>query len=324
MSQELIFQIISKLKDRKCRNVAIAMHNGPDGDSIGSAVALEKTLLKLGKNVDIILQNKISTCYSKIIGENRVNKIFIPPLGKVYDVVVLLDCSDINRTVDNIRKMAKFMIAIDHHYGSKPIGNIYYYEKAASTGIILHKIIKRMIPIDQEIANALYLTIRSDTCSFKNSNTDIKAHETAGELLLRGADIHLMNEIYENKSLSLIRLLGNTLGDVYYDSQYKITYLIVRMEQIKKSNSNYEEASMLIDYIRGVNGAEITLLFIEGYDSVKIKARSKYTNVSEILSYFSGGGHPTAAGATVYGDDIYRVVESTLYQTKEYINNKQK
>lgn len=320
MSLDIRNKIIKVLTNKYIKNVAIAMHNNPDGDAIGSAVALEKTLLKLGKNVDIILQSKISSGYSKIIGENRVNKTFIPHQGKMYDLVILVDCADLARTVDNIKKLGKTFIVIDHHYGCKPIGDIYLYERAASTGIIIYKIIKRIVPIDQEIANALYLTIRSDTGSFKNSSTDSKAHEVASELLFRGADIHLINEIYENKSLSLLRLMGETFPDINYDSKYKIIYLTVRREQIKKANSTYEEVGMLIDYIRGAEGSDIVFLFIEGYDNVRIKARSKYTNVSEILSYFNGGGHPTAAGAIVYDDDIYKVVETTICYTKEYIN----
>lgn len=276
-------------------------------------------MLKLNKNVDIILQNRVSSCYSNIIGENRVNKIFIPPQGRIYDLVILVDCSDPNRTIDNIRKMAKFVICIDHHYGARPFGNLYYYEKAASTGIIIYNIIKRLVPITEDIANALYLTIRSDTGSFKNNNTDFRAHEVAAELIFKGANINLVNEIYENKSLSLIKLLGNTLANTYFDPQYKIAYLTVSQEQIKLSNSNYEEATMLIDYIRGINDSDITFLFIESHDGIKIKARSKYTNVSEILSYFNGGGHLTAAGAVIY-NDIYSAVELILCYTKEYIN----
>lgn len=319
-----INEIIFQMRNKNNRNIAIAMHNSPDGDAIGSAVALEKTLLKLGKNVDIILQNRVSPCYSKIIGDNRVNKIFIPPQGRVYDLLILVDCSDPERTIDNIRRMAKFVIVIDHHYGARPFGNIHYCEKAASTGIIIYNIIKRLVPIDETIANALYLTIRSDTGNFKNSSTDVKSHEVAAELLFKGADINLINEIYDTKTLSLIKLLGQTLTDTYYDSQYKITYLSVRYEQIKKANSTYEEAGMLIDYIRNINNTEITFLFIESNDGVRVKARSKYINVSEILSYFNGGGHPTAAGAIFYGDDVYSVSEKIIRYAREYINDLRK
>lgn len=312
-------EIVKHLANKQNRNIAIATHDGPDGDAIGCLAALEQALKKLNKNIDILLQNRISQNYSKIIGEHRVNKIFIPPHGKMYDLIILVDCSTINRTINDIRKMTKFLIVIDHHYGFKPFGNLYYYEKAASTGIILYNIIKKLVPIDESIATSLYLTIRSDTGCFKNNNTDVRAHEIAAELLFKGANISIINEIYENRTLSFIKLLGHSLSNVYYDSQYKITYLVVRQEQIKISQSNYEEASMLIDYIRNISDTDIAFLFIESNDIVKVKARSRNKNVAEILTHFNGGGHQNASGATIY-DDIYNAVESVLNYTKACIN----
>lgn len=320
MSLDTRKQIIQKLSSKNVKSIAIAMHNSPDGDCIGSAVALEKSLLKIGKKVDIILHSRINSCYAPIIGKERVGKLFIPPQNKVYDVLILVDCAEPSRTVEDIEKRAKFIITIDHHYGMKPYGNIYLYEHAASTGMIIHKIVKMLAPIDEQIANALYLTIRSDTCSFKNNNTDVKAHETAGELLFSGANLQLINEIYETRSLSMVRLMGYTLADVMYDRQYKIVHLIVRIDQIKKAQSTFEEASQLIDYIRGIEGAEIAFLFLEGNDNVRIKARSKNTNVSEIMAEFNGGGHPTASGAMLYSDDVYSVADAVVTRTKRYIN----
>lgn len=320
MSLDLRKQIIKKLTQKNVKTVGIAMHNSPDGDAIGSAVALEKSLLKIGKKVDIIIQSKISSSYSKIIGEHRVNKIMIPPVGKTYDVVILVDCADQERTVDDIFELSKFVIVIDHHYGCEPIGDIYLYERAASCGMIIYKIVKMISPIDQDIANALYLTIRSDTSSFKNNNTDTKAHEAAGDLLFQGANLQIINEIYDNKPISLLRLMGYTFAHIIFDRQYKIIYLIVGQDEIKKAQSTYEEASTLIDYLRGVDGAEIAFLFMEGNNNVRVKARSKYTNVAEIMTNFEGGGHPNAAGALVWSDDIYSVAESVVRRAKEHIN----
>ena len=142
MSLDIRKLIVKKLSQKNVRTVAIAMHNSPDGDAIGSAVALEKSLLKLGKKVDIIMQNKISSSYAKIIGENRVNKLYTPHENKVYDVVILVDCADPDRTVDGICDMGRFLICIDHHYGCPAFGDLYLYERAASAGMIVYKIVK--------------------------------------------------------------------------------------------------------------------------------------------------------------------------------------
>jgi phosphoesterase RecJ-like protein len=321
MSYDTKKQIINKINNNSTRTVAIAMHDSPDGDAIGSAVALEKVLLILGKKVDIILQNRVSKSYSKIIGEHRVSKIMTPPMGRKYDLLILLDCSDPNRTVDDIEQLAKFIITIDHHYGAKPFGNIYLNEEVASTGMILYDIIKDLTMINEEIATALYLTIRSDTGCFKNNNTDYHCHEIASQLLLKGADIQLINDIYETKSLTLLRLMGYTFADIHYDKKYKIVYLTVKIDQIKRAQSNYEEASLLIEYIRGTQDSDIAFLFMEGQDNIRIKSRSKDINVSEIMANYGGGGHPLAAGAMFYSEDVYRSVENVLNYTREYIDN---
>lgn len=319
MSLDIKKQIVNKLTNKHVRTVAIAMHNSPDGDAIGSAVALEKSLLKIGKKVDIIIQNKISSSYSNIIGKHRVNRFMIPPEGKTYDVVILVDCADAERTWEGVFDIGKFVIVIDHHYGCTPIGDLYLYERAASTGMIIYKIIKMIAPVDEDMASALYLTIRSDTGSFKNTNTDVKAHEIAGELLFHGANLQMVNEIYDNKQLSLLRLMGQTFAHIIFDRQHKIIHLIVRSEEIKKAQSTCEEASTLIDYLRGVEGVEIALLFMEGGNNVRVKARSKHTNISEVMSGFGGGGHPQASGALIWSDDIYSVAESVVRRMKEHI-----
>ena len=316
---DVINRIINKINDKNVRNIAIASHSGPDGDAIASAQALKLTLEKLGKKVDIIYHNSVPKGYAPIVGENKVGKIIIPSNQKFYDLVFLLDCSEYSRTISNIDKIGKCLIVIDHHYGMKPIGNIYLYEKACSTGAILYKIIRRLVPITEEIATCLYLTIRSDTSSFKNNNTDVRSHEIAADLLSRGANIQLINEIYESKSMTLLKLLSRVLKSVKYDEQYKYIYIAITVEDVQESNSNYEEASMLIDYIRNIEDVDISFVFIEGYNNIRIKARSKRTNVNEILLNFNGGGHTNAAGALVYSSDLYRVIDGVINYTEEHI-----
>ena len=112
-------QIINKIKESD--NIAIAMHDSPDADCIGSAFALKQALKNIGKDVDVILQNKISTSYLKIIGSAYINKINLP--NKFYDLLIILDCSTIDRTIDKVGKYANYIIAIDHHIGHEPYGN---------------------------------------------------------------------------------------------------------------------------------------------------------------------------------------------------------
>ncbi|MFW6008075.1 MAG: DHH family phosphoesterase [archaeon] len=324
MSFEIRNQIIETIKKSYNNNIAIAMHNSPDGDCIGSAIALEQCLKQLGKNVTIIFQNKVSSDYENIVGKHRTEKIIIPPRDYFFDVVILLDCSEPHRTVNNIEYMGKTLITIDHHYGRQPFGDIYLYEKAASTGIIVYKIIRRLTSITEQIATALYLTIRSDTGSFKNNNTDTVALGIASELVFHGANIQLINSIYEGKPLSLLKLMGNCFNNIMFDNKHKIIYLVILPEYIQKSNSNYEEASMLIDYIRGVNDVEIAYLFLVSNNQIRVKGRSKNVDISKIMEKFNGGGHKNASGAIIYSNNIYDTTHRVISYTKEFIENQKK
>lgn len=315
MSLDIQKNIINTLKQDTIQNIAIAMHNSPDGDCLGAAVALEKCLQQIGKNVDIIIHNKISATYKNIIGKHRINKYIVPNIK--YDLTILLDCSDLNRTYENIKYLSDFLIVIDHHYGCVPIGDIYLYKPEASTGIIIYDIIKQLSGIDNEIATALYLTIRSDTNGFKANNTDGKSHIIAGKLIEYGADLKLINEIYENKNISLLKLMGRTFLNIIIDKEYKIIYLIIKSDDVKKSNSTFEEASSLIDYLREVNDIEVAILFMEGIDGIRVKARSKTFDVSNSMTDFGGGGHKQAAGALVWSKDIYSVAESVVRNIRE-------
>lgn len=319
MAQNVKLKIINEIKNPKNKSVAILMHTSPDGDSIGSAVALEKTLIKLNKSVDIILHSKVSNNYSSIIGANRVNKIIIPSKG--YDLLIVLDCSTPDRTIENLNRFSRNIIVIDHHEGQKSFGNLYLCKKASSTGIIIYDIIKDLVEIDEPIATALYLTIRSDTNNFKNNNTDSYSHFVSSKLLLKDANIKLINEIYENRSLSMLRLMGQAFSDIYVDKAYKIVYLVVKNEHIKNANATYEEASMLIDYIRGTEGCDTAFLFLQNSSNVRVKSRSKNVDVSEIMKKFNGGGHMYAAGAEIYGSDYYSIVNKVISVARRHIDD---
>lgn len=320
MSYQLKQQIISKIKDKKNRNIAIVMHNKPDGDSIGSAIALEEALITIGKKVDLIIHNKISDRYASIIGKNRVNKIFLPNEGKRYDLLIMLDFSDPNRTIDNLRRLSKTIIVIDHHIYTKPYGDIHLCENVSSTGIIVYSIIKKLTAITNSIATSIYLTIVADTLNFRNSNVDQKTHRVAAELIENGACLNTINEIMDGKALSFIHLMGQTLRDVQFDKNYKITYLAVTRDKVKAAKSSDEDVLLLIDQIRNIKNSDITFLFIEGISNVRISARSIKTPVNEILNHFGGGGHEKAAGCAIEDKSIDEVVEEVLDFTRKFIN----
>lgn len=322
MSQNLIDLVVNKLLDKKVKNVAIVMHNKPDGDSIGSSIALEEALKNIGKKVDLIIHNKIPQRFAPIVGEHRVNKKILPPFGKTYDLLIMVDFSDPNRTIDGIERLANFKIVLDHHISGKPYGDLYVCENCSATGMIVFKIIEKICEITPTIANAIYMAVITDTNSFKNNNTNSETHDFAAKLLGYGVDVQFVHSIFEDRMLSFFKLMGYTFRDIKYDPNYCITYLVVTRDKIKASGATGEEVASLIDQIKWVKGGDITFLFIEGVKNVRISARSKYTPVNKILEKFGGGGHTNAAGCAIEGAHIHNVVYDVLKYTRQYVNER--
>lgn len=306
MSLEIRKNIIKLIKSKYVRNIAIVMHNNPDGDCIGSAVALEEALKKQNKRVDIILQSKIPKKFAPIIGEQRVEKYILPHNEKRYDLAFILDVSDFDRTYFDIKYISKKIIIIDHHLNNNPPRVDYYLnENDSSTGITVYKLIKYLTPITKTIATAIYLTIRDDTGNFKNANTTSQAFLVASELMLNGADIQVINSIYDYKTMSYMKLLTNVLGNIKIDKQYKLLHLIISKSDITSSNSSIKEAGLVIDLLKTIENVDVCLLFVEGNSNITIKARSKEYNVNNIISELGGGGHKNASGCVIPSDDIY-------------------
>ena len=306
-------EIIKLIKNKNNRNVAIIMHDSPDGDCIGSAVALEEALKYNNKKVDIILHNKVSEKFSSIIGENRVNKYIFPYEDKYYDLIFILDVCDFHRTYYEILKKGKKKIIIDHHLNDYiPKVDCYLNNLDSSTGMTLYNIIKSICPITKTIATALYLTLRSDTEDFKNSSTNSKTLMIASELLQYGADIDIINDIYEYKTYSYILLLNRTLSNLKIDFENKIAYLIIQQYDIKECGSNMKEAGSIIDLIKSIKDIEMAFIFIESNDQIVVKARSKNVDIVDIIKNFGGGGHKCSAGCIINSDDIYRTKDKVI------------
>jgi phosphoesterase RecJ-like protein len=301
-------------------------HNSPDGDALGSLIALEEVFKKLNKDVFVVLQNKVPNHYASIVGKKRVNKVIVPK--KYYDVLIVLDCSDIDRIYEEALNCADRKIVIDHHISNYVIKNIFdiiYIDDVSSTGMILYEIIKILENktdknlLDSFIATCLYLTIRSDTGNYQNNSTNFESHYISSKLLEYNADITTVNQIYKNRDFSLLKLMGICFQSIYVDYNYKLLYLIVHKEDIKKAGSTYEEASNLIDYIRNINGVDTYLLFLEDNNNVKIKARSDTKDVAKVMNVFNGGGHIGAAGAVIYGNNVYNISNRVISEFKKNI-----
>lgn len=315
-------KILERILDKDVQSIAIVMHNRPDSDTIGSAVALEEALVMIGKlEVDLIIHNKVNRRFAPLLGRDRVERILIPSDNKRYDLLIMVDFSDPTKTVKGVEDIADFIIVLDHHVSNRRYGDLYWCENVSSTGVLVYRLIREIIEVTPTIANAIYATIVGDTNHFRNANTDWESHEIVADLLRRGANVRLINGMFDTRNLSFFYLMGMTFSNIKIDREHRIAYLVVTRDKIRVSGVREDEVSTLIDYLKWIKEADVVFLFIEGVKNVRISARSnRGVRVDKILRRFGGGGHPSAAGCAVEGMGIHSVVNEVVTYARRFLN----
>lgn len=301
--------------------VVIVSHEYPDGDSIGSSIALRKALIKLGKAVKIVIDSDVPTDYFFLKGSLDIKQFH--EVGITNDItIIFLDCADEKRAgsrIDAVRQEACLTINIDHHTGNTEFGHLNYVEStASSTGELVYKLIKALgVEIDHEIANALYVALVTDTGSFRFDNTTAETLEIASQLIALGADLRTIRiNLWESKSYNSIRLLVDVLSTIKFACNGKIAYIVVPTELIKKWNVSHSQLESFVNYPKSIQGVEVAIIFKQlNKNETRVSFRAKNDiNVQLIAFKFGGGGHKKASGCTIKTqlDDAVKMVITYL------------
>lgn len=283
--------------------IYLVSHVNPDGDNIGSLLALYLALKKVNKNVNVIKTDEIPSDY-----------FFLPctEIIKDYDLdeiklLIVLDCSDIQRLgrSEKIISKSKTIINIDHHVSNTSFGNYnIVYDKAAATGEIVYDLIVKMgIEIDKDIATCLYTAISTDTGSFMYDSVTAKTHEIISELFKTGIDGGSINrKLYQNRSIERTNLFINSFSTLKNYNNNTIATVNVTQEMLTDTNAKMEDTEGIISFIRDIDLVEVACLLKEYKENeIKVSLRSKeYVDVAKICAVFNGGGHIRAAGCTIY------------------------
>ncbi|NQT28961.1 MAG: bifunctional oligoribonuclease/PAP phosphatase NrnA [Candidatus Saganbacteria bacterium] len=290
---------------KRARTALIVSHIDPDGDSIGSMIALFIILSRLGLKVSLYSQDGVPRIYNFLPDVSEV-KNKVPP-REHFDLLFAVDSSDIKRLGDKIviKQIAKTIINIDHHLDNTNYGDINYVQRCSSTAEIIYKLAKFLkVPIDRSIAQNLYVALITDTGNYRYENTSAETFSMAAELLRAGVDTHdITTRIYDTKSITSIRIQAAALGDLETTSDRKCAFATVTLDMMERFHAKGEDLVGLVDQIRSIDGVEVAILFRQEGDKVKVNFRSKdRINVSEIAKGFGGGGHVRAAGAIIAGD----------------------
>ena len=292
---------------RENNRFVVLSHVRPDGDALGSQLALSLSLQQLGKEVRIWNEEGLLDKYSFLPNANLITK---PPLEpEDFDVVVALDTAIQNRlgnTVASI-KSAKTWINIDHHPSNPGYGDLVHIDPGApATGQILFELISsQKLPIDRAIAENLYVAISTDTGSFQYPNTTARTFEIAAELVRAGVDVGRISQLtYENYPRRRVELLRDLLGTMHFNANDRVASFSLSLAAAKKLGVLPEDNEGLIDHLRAIRGVIVAIFFEELSDGkVRVSMRSKdeKVNVCAICEKFGGGGHVLAAGARVKG-----------------------
>jgi len=309
---------------RKNQRFAVLSHVRPDGDALGSQLALGLSLKQLGKDVRIWNEDGMLEKYSFLPSANLLTK---PPADpEDVDVAIALDTAIQNRlgTALPAVRSAKVWINIDHHPSNPGYGDLVQIDpKAPATGEILFELIKsEKLPIDAAIAENLYVAISTDTGSFQYPNTTARTFEIAAELVHAGVDVGRVSQVtYENYPRRRVELLRDLLGTMRFDADDRVASFSLSLATAKKLGVLPEDNEGLIDHLRAVHGVIVAVFFEELSDGkVRVSMRSKdeRVDVCAICQKFGGGGHTLAAGARVPGT-LSEIEEKVLEETREAV-----
>ena len=285
-------------------SIALIAHIKPDGDALGSCMALKHALEIIGKKVDVYCQDPVPHIFSFLEGIQAI-KIPTEPI-KQYDVVIAIDCSDKERLGDVcgmlFDKAAK-TINIDHHVSNTEYADINIVDSEASaTGELIYELIISLgVKPEKTIAEALYTAITTDTGSFCYSNTTSRTHYIAAKLLECGIEVDRLSTIlFKQHTVAWTRLLGKALGTLELHLEGKVALIQITREMIEDVGAGEGDTSGIINYAKDIEGVEVAIMLKEEEDSVKVGLRSQFLiDVSQIAGQFGGGGHVRAAGCKI-------------------------
>jgi bifunctional oligoribonuclease and PAP phosphatase NrnA len=292
---------------REHQTFAVLSHVRPDGDALGSQLALGLLLRQLGKDVRIWNEDGMLEKYSFLPQANLLTKPPVKPEN--VDVAIALDTAIQNRlgtTLPAIQS-AKVWINIDHHPSNPRYGDLVYIDpNAPATGQILFELItNQRLPIDRAIAENLYVAIATDTGSFQYPNTTARTFEIAAELVRAEVEVGRVSRLtYENYPRRRVELLRELLGTMRFDVGDRVASFSLSLSMARKLGVLPEDNEGLIDHLRAIRGVIVAIFFEElpdGKVRVSMRSKSEEVNVCAICEKFGGGGHVLAAGARVRG-----------------------
>lgn len=305
-----VFDIVDNSK-----NICIAGHKAPDGDCIGSVMALYEFLKPLDKNVSVCMDGNIPYNYKQLVNEDILMKEYN---GEKFDVLFVLDCSEKKRLgkFEDVANNSNIIVCIDHHETNSYFADFNIIDKnMSSTGELMYDFFENNgFEITLEMAIYIYIAILTDTGKFSYSNTTSITHTKVSKLIELGVNVsEIDNIIYNSKPANIMKAFIDCASTVefFYDKKLAITKITKKI--LDDNNALMSDIDGVVEFLREIKEVEVSCVLKEEDNYTKVSLRSKEnTNVATIAAKLGGGGHKKAAGFEI---------EDNLLNTKNLVIN---
>jgi phosphoesterase RecJ-like protein len=299
MSRQAVQEAL--LRHQRC---LVSTHMSPEGDALGSALALAHALRGMGKEALVVNRDPVPRLLDFLPSEGLFRQV-----GRVdedYDLLVVVDCGDLERTGLFETRRPPLIINIDHHVTNRGFGQINWVEPdaAATAQMIAELLVAMKRPMTPQIALCLYTALMTETGSFKYSNTTPRVFRLSAELAEQGVQpAWVAQQIYERNTLSRLKLLGALLERLEVNGDRTVAWVTIPAELFARTSTTAEDAEDFVNYPRSLTETQVAMLIRDAEPGrVKVSFRaSGDVDVSAIAAEFGGGGHRKAAGCTVAG-----------------------
>ncbi|MDP4158619.1 MAG: bifunctional oligoribonuclease/PAP phosphatase NrnA [Bacillota bacterium] len=288
---------------RKAPKVALFSHVSPDGDCIGSILAIGLALEKMGKEVFFYNPDPVPDNLRFLPAASRISQELPDSSQQTWMFVDCTDFQRVNLAASQISSEST-VLNLDHHISNQFFGDLNWVDpQACACGELAVTLINKLgIEIERDMAINLYTAIVTDSGCFQYSNTTAQTHRLTAELLDTGFDLsRIHHNLYDQKPLAQLKLLQCALDSLEIYAEGQLAVMTLSLEDFQKSGAAQELSEGLVNHIRSLAGVEAAILLKEvGPQEIKGGLRSNlWLNVNEIAARFGGGGHQRAAGCTL-------------------------
>ena len=304
---------------KKAETIAILTHENPDGDAIGSSLAMYMALKEMGKNPDLIIP-ELPRVYNFMPCADEIKKE-----GKEgYDLAIALDAATIKMLNgwSNYFEEAKVKIVIDHHSTNTMYGDINFVnpDAPACTQVLIHIIEYFGVEINKDIGTCILTGIITDTGGFQYQSTTAETFEFASGLLNKGVNVSdIYKRVMNTKSRANFELRKRAIDRMEFLEDGKIAVTYTTKQDLEDVNAEPGDHEGIVEEGRAIEGVEVAIYLRETSKGFKASLRSNdYVNVSDVCMMFGGGGHFHAAGCTI-AQSLEQVKEKMINQVKMYL-----